>query len=370
MTYRVVQWATGAVGLAALRGVLARPDCELVGLRVYSPHKEGRDAGELAGTEAVGVLGTASTDEILALDADAVLYTPGTPSLDEVGALLASGKDVLTSAFLFHPARLRPADRDRLQAACRAGGATLHGSGINPGALGTVLPLALSGLTRRLDRVTVQERADWSLYGNTSMTFDKMGFGGPPERVSAVTNPFLAFNSELFSQQVWSVADGLGAAVDLVTADVDVVLAHRDHALPDRTLRAGTVAGQRWRWTALSSGRPVVEMESLWTVGRDYPQQWPAPEHGWTVTLEGEPSVRVHALVLASFTRAASVEEHVQSSSEATALQLVNAVPAVCGAPPGFASSADLPLVRNPYALATLPSKRLFHGTPTEMMPS
>ncbi|MGH8986068.1 MAG: hypothetical protein ACRDY6_19655 [Acidimicrobiia bacterium] len=60
MAYRVVQWSTGNVGLPALRAIIEHPDLELVGLLVYSKEKAGRDAGELAGTDPVGV--TATTD--------------------------------------------------------------------------------------------------------------------------------------------------------------------------------------------------------------------------------------------------------------------------------------------------------------------
>ena len=43
--YRVIQWATGHVGIHALKGIINRPDLELVGLCVSSPDKVGRDAG-------------------------------------------------------------------------------------------------------------------------------------------------------------------------------------------------------------------------------------------------------------------------------------------------------------------------------------
>ena len=46
--YRVIQWATGNVGRAAIDGILAHPELELVGVYVHGPDKEGRDAGELA----------------------------------------------------------------------------------------------------------------------------------------------------------------------------------------------------------------------------------------------------------------------------------------------------------------------------------
>ena len=75
---RVVQWATGSVGVAAINGVL-EPELELVGCWVHSPDKAGRDISELDGIRATGPLGvttTARIDDILALDADAVIYAP------------------------------------------------------------------------------------------------------------------------------------------------------------------------------------------------------------------------------------------------------------------------------------------------------
>ncbi len=72
MALRVVQWATGGVGVAAIKGVLEHPELELVGCWVHSPDKAGRDVGDLIGTAPLGVTATDSIEEILALDADAV----------------------------------------------------------------------------------------------------------------------------------------------------------------------------------------------------------------------------------------------------------------------------------------------------------
>ena len=48
MGLRVVQWATGSVGVAAINGVLEHPGLELAGCWVHSPEKDGKDAGDLA----------------------------------------------------------------------------------------------------------------------------------------------------------------------------------------------------------------------------------------------------------------------------------------------------------------------------------
>ncbi|PRC54873.1 dihydrodipicolinate reductase, partial [Mycobacterium sp. ITM-2017-0098] len=83
--------------------------------------KHGADVGALVGRDPIGVAATTDVDAILALDADCVLYTPRTANVDDVCALLASGKNVATTAFMFHPRRMDPADRDRVLAACEAG---------------------------------------------------------------------------------------------------------------------------------------------------------------------------------------------------------------------------------------------------------
>ena len=62
---RVVQWATGVVGQHAVRAVCEHPDLELVGARVYSDAKAGRDVGEICGIGKIGVNATNDPDEMI-----------------------------------------------------------------------------------------------------------------------------------------------------------------------------------------------------------------------------------------------------------------------------------------------------------------
>ena len=75
-TLRVIQWATGNVGGHAVAAVHSHPDLELVGALVYGDDKAGRDVGEICGIGEIGVTATKDRDEIVALDADCVLYNP------------------------------------------------------------------------------------------------------------------------------------------------------------------------------------------------------------------------------------------------------------------------------------------------------
>jgi hypothetical protein len=358
MTYRVIQWATGNQGVESIRAILDRPDLELVGAKVYSDEKDGVDVATLAGRPAVGVAATRDIDALLALDADCVAYMPRHASVEEVCTSLASGANVTTTAFLFYPPALPPDDLERLEAACVEGRASVHGTGLNPGNLSGVLPLALSGMSRTIDRIVLQERADWTFYESTHITFDNMRFGRPVTEVSEEASDFLRFNSGIFQEEVRLLGHALGADLDEVTTDVELVTARDDHDIFGITLEAGTVAGQRWHWRGLRQGHTLIEIETLWTVGGEYPTTWPRPDDGWTLTIEGEPSMRTHFLSLMSYERDLPINEHVRAASIATAMQAVNAIPDLCDAPPGIATMADLPLVRSGIGFGHAPVPR------------
>src|SRR5262249_5100934 len=151
--YRVVQWATGYTGIFALKYVLLNPALELVGLRCYSSDKIGKDAGQICGMPPVGVTATDSVDEILRLDADCIIFTPGYYDLQDllvpgsnshemfttVITLLENGRNVTTTVCPFidttHYASGAEV-RERIETACRKGQSTFFATGFEPGFMG------------------------------------------------------------------------------------------------------------------------------------------------------------------------------------------------------------------------------------------
>src|SRR5262245_48786397 len=351
---RVIQWGTGNVGHEALRAILDSPDLELAGVLVYGPDKDGVDAGALCGMPATGVRATRDRDAMLRARADCVVYAPRHAHLDEVCALLASGKNVVATPFLFYPPSLSPAELAKLEAAGARGKASVHGTGIHPGFVGCVLPLVLSGMTRRIEHLHVQERANWSQYASPRITFDNMRFGAKPEDATLDANAFARFNSGIFQEQIHLLAAGLGAKLERVEVEQELIAATTDCEIVGGRIEVGTVSGQRYRWQGIVAGKPALEIEALWTVGPGYPEHWPRPREGWTVTLEGAPSLRAHFTNAASFARAREVPiaDHVHAADVATALQAVNAIVPLCAAPPGVRTFLDLPLIRGRVSLA------------------
>jgi len=345
--YRVIQWATGTVGREALRAILMHPALELTGVLVHSGEKEGKDAGELCGRPSTGVAATTNKGAILSSEADCVVYAPRLADVDEVCALLRSGKNVVCTPFLFYRIPRLATEAAKIDAACRDGQSSLHGTGIHPGFVGMTLPLALSSMSNTIEHVRIEERADWTFYDSPRITFDNMRFGHPPEEATLEANPFARFNADLFEQQVWMLSDAFAAGIDEVRVEQELAVAPESRDVRAGRLEAGTVSGQRYRWVGTRAGSSRIEIEALWTLGGFYPQHWPKPRDGWTVTIEGEPSLQTHFISLASLRRSdTTIDEHVHAASVATALQAVNSVPALCDAEPGWRSSIDLGVVR------------------------
>ena len=92
MTYRVIQWATGMVGQEAIRGVVAHPELELVGVWV---HSDGQGRARRRASSAVSIRSASprrtTSTRLLALDADCVVYAPVLASTTTVIRLLESG---------------------------------------------------------------------------------------------------------------------------------------------------------------------------------------------------------------------------------------------------------------------------------------
>ena len=105
MSLKVIQWSTGNVGRHALRQIIRHDDLELVGLWVHSADKAGRDAGELAGLDPVGVAATDDVEALLALGADCVCYTATADlrpdaAVSDMAAILSSGANVVSRVIL------------------------------------------------------------------------------------------------------------------------------------------------------------------------------------------------------------------------------------------------------------------------------
>ncbi|MFF0493984.1 dihydrodipicolinate reductase [Nocardia sp. NPDC004068] len=337
---RVVQWATGGVGKAAIEAVLAHPELELVGCYVYSEDKSGKDVGEILGGAPLGVVATNDVEAILALDADAVVYAPLIPNAREVARILRSGKNVVTPVGWFYPS-----ERDaKLARACVDGGVTLHGIGINPGGTTDVHPLVLSAMSSSVTFVRSEEFSDMRTYDAPDVLRSVMGFGGTPEQ--ARESPMLGLLSGGFTQSARMCLDALGFAEAEIRTSHEIGVATGPIDSPLGVLEAGQVAAQRFVWDAVVGDRVVVRIAVNWLMGEENLESgWGFGAEGerYEIEIKGDPDT----FVVIRGWQPTSVAEGLRRNPGivATANHCVNSIPYVCAAGVGIKSGVDLPLV-------------------------
>ena len=259
------------MGYHALRSIIRHPELELAGLWVHSPDKVGRDAGELADLDPVGVLATNDVESLLAVDAACVCYTATADlrpdeALDDICRILASGMNVVSTSIvpLVHPRGGDDAVQQmvgRLEAACREGGTSCFTSGIDPGFANDLLPITLMGACERIESVRIQEILNYATYEQPEVLFHTMGFGQPLDRTPLLLLPgVLGF---AWGGVIRMMAEAAGAELDEIREDFERATFDRDIVLPYGTVEAGTQAGLRFEVQGIVDGEPKIIAEHV-----------------------------------------------------------------------------------------------------------
>lgn len=352
---RVVQWATGGVGKAAIEGVLQHPDLELVGCWVHSDAKDGVDVGELIGGEPIGVRASSDMDAVLDIDADCAIYSPLMADSSVVDRIIRSGCNVVTPLGWFFPAQ---EGRERFDEACRSSGVTLHGTGIHPGGITERFPLVISALSGSVTQVRAEEFSDIRTYGAPDVIRDWMLFGATPEH--AKTSIMTAVLGAGFGQSVWMVAEELGFDLEPeLRTTHEVAVATQPIDSPIGVIEPGLVAAQRFRWEGLVDGEPVVTAAVNWLMGDEHldpPWQFGPEGERFEVEVTGDPGTKLTFKNL----HPESIEAGLRRNPGvvATAMHCVNAVPYVVDAESGLLTYLDLPAYAGRAALHLHRSRR------------
>ena len=326
----VVQWTTGKTGSAAVRGMVGHPVLRLVGCYAYSPDKVGRDVGEICGLDPLGLVATSDIDELLALRPDCVSYMPYRPNFDHLVRILESGANVVSTMYMLAGRGYGDEATARLRDAALRGGSSLYSSGIYPGHA-PMVALAASAMCRRIERISVLESLDISGYANEQM-FRAQGFDLGPDDPQAPVLVEASCGS--FKDQIGVMARALALPLDAIEFRAEFATANVTTDFGFMTVRKGHIAGFRGVISGAAGGRSVVECRFVWKLGEDMTPDWPVT-HGYVIEIEGDPSVRC----------ALEAPEGHFDGAMTTAMPVVNAIPAVCAAPPGIVNQTGLPFV-------------------------
>lgn len=335
MAHRIIQWATGAIGKTCLRQVLDHPDLELVGLFVYSVKKAGKDAGEIARRPETGVIASQSVDEFIALDADVVLHLPLNLASTfeqhdhDIKRLLRAGKNVITTVRHGFPWAAGSEYAEGLEDACRAGKATLFGTGINPGFMTERMAVTLTSVCTDVEHILTREIYDFSQVLSPGFIFDHAGVGLRPEAFDDSFEMKQVFE-HIFAEVVGYVGHALQIEFDEVVSDHEFGVAEHDLQLPAGKVKAGGVVNFRWRWHGKKNGKPFLTIEMLWIVDPSA-DGWNYSD-GWDIEITGSPGVSARV----DLREPEGLQDRSKAMQYAVAGPVIRAIPEVIKAPPGI----------------------------------
>lgn len=343
MTYRVVQWATGTVGIHAVPAIAAHPDLELVGLWVHSDVKAGRDAGEICGSDPIGVIATQDADALLFdTEADCIVYMANSDIrpdgvIDDICRMLASGHNVVNTSYvpLLFPAAAGVGVLDRLQAACLEGGTSFYTSGIDPGYGNAGITIPALALCTQVRTVRMMEIVNYDTWDNPFTMFEIMGFGKPDTSTSLLLAP--GSTALAWGPVIEMVAAALDVTLDEITEWHEVIYAAEEFEIASGPIPVGGVSGMRFEIRGIVGGEPRIIVEHVTRLRDTDMPEWPQGQ-GYRIVVEGEPSLKLELETSSAY------GDHNWAACMATAAHVINAIPHVVNADPGVLTFLDLPV--------------------------
>jgi 2,4-diaminopentanoate dehydrogenase len=349
MAIRVAQIGTGNVGVHALTALINNPEFELTGVWVSSDSKAGKDAAELAGLPgSTGVKATTDLDEVLAAKPQCVVYNAMADNrlveaLDDYRRILAAGVNIVGSGpvFLQWPWQVIPDEMIApLEEAAREGNSSLFVNGIDPGFANDLLPLALAGTCQSIEQLRCMEIVNYATYDSATVMFDVMGFGKPMDEIPMLLQPGVL--SIGWGSVVRQLAAGLGLELDGLEEIYVREPAPEDFEIASGHIAKGTAAALRFEVIGLVDGAPAVVLEHVTRLRDDLCPEWPQPAQpggNYRIEITGEPCYAMDVCL------SSPNGDHNHAGVLATAMRIVNAIPAVVAAPPGICTTLDLPLI-------------------------
>ncbi|WAJ44406.1 diacylglycerol kinase [Mycobacterium sp. Aquia_216] len=349
MPIPVVQLGTGNVGVHALKALITNPEFELTGVWVSSDSKAGKDAASLAGlADSTGVLASTDLEAVLATGPQCAVYNALADNrlpeaLEDYRRVLAAGINIVGSGpvFLQYPWAVIPDELIKpLEDAAREGHSSLYVNGIDPGFANDLLPLALAGTCQSIQQIRCMEIVDYATYDSAAVMFDVMGFGKPMDDIPMLLQPGVL--SLAWGSVIRQMAAGLGIALDEVTQTHVRIPAPEDFEIASGHIAKGTAAALRFEVFGMVNGKPAVVLEHVTRLREDLCPEWPQPAQeggSYRIEITGEPSYAIDVCL------GSPNGDHNHAGLVATAMRVVNAIPAVVAAPPGIVTTLDLPLI-------------------------
>jgi 4-hydroxy-tetrahydrodipicolinate reductase len=336
--YKVIVWGLGNVGRAAIRMIMEKQTLELVGAIDVDPNKIGKDAGEVFDFGKTGVTVSDDIEKVFAMDADVILdYTPlvrdskggFTPSAMDVCKALRAKKNVITTIPIYYSQVTTPELYKMINECAKENDVTFLPSGLLPGAYASYIPMVISGIMGRVDKIVVESGEDDQ--HNYSSWVKVFGYGADPK---AFPCERLKMGIEsYYVSGVYEMGDRLGFEFDEVKTTHEVFTAPEDLHPIFGTVKKGTISGHRFTMSGFTGGEEKVTLRYVHKICHDVAPEPPVNDKIHIEGLPGDIDVDLKGMM--------PLDESYVTSAAPT----VNIIPAVVEAQPGFRQAMDLPVV-------------------------
>jgi len=325
----VVSFGVGVIGSLTAKFILEekKKRLNLVGAYDIDPKKVGKDLGAVIGLDhTAGIRVSDNLDSVLAEDVDVAIHTTSSylkGAYPQIESIVTHGVDVVSSCEeLSYPYIVDRQLSTRLDLLAKKHGATVLGTGINPGFLMDALPIALTAPCKNIRRIRISRRMNAA---TRRIPFQKkVGAGLTKEEFqSAIKNNQISGHVGL-EQSVTMLADAIGWKLNRVEIGrVEPVIAERQTSEGYVKIPAGRVTGVKQSARGLVRGDPLIELNFAAFVGSE--------EEYDQVEIEGTPPVncRISPCV---------------HGDHGTVAMLVNMVPKVASAQSGLLTMKDMQL--------------------------
>ncbi len=326
MAIRVLHVGLGPIGAAVVRQVVGRPGFAAVGAVDIDPEKVGRDLGAVVGTartllvkvmDDLGGAIKANKPDVVALCTSSSLRQV----TEQLAAVLKFRVPVVsTTEELAYPFYSNKRLAKRIDEMARKAKVAVVGTGVNPGFTMDALPIALTAVCERVDRVHVDRVQDARSRrlpfqqkigaGLTTAAFERKVEEGTVRHVG-------------LTESIAMIADAMGWKLDRITDEIEPKIAETAVSSEFLTVEPGQVCGIVQDGVGFRKGEQLITLHMEAYLG--------APASFDRVRIDGNPPI------------VSTIDGGVHGDV-ATASMTVNSMPAVMVATPGLHSMRSLRL--------------------------
>jgi 4-hydroxy-tetrahydrodipicolinate reductase len=323
---RVVHFGLGPIGAAVTKEIAARPGFKIVGGIDIDAAKVGRDLGDIVGLPnriGLKVWGDAAAALKKLKPHVVVLCTSSSmkqvmPQIETV--LKAKVPIVATTEELAYPGYTHVRQARQIDTWAKKAKVAVLSTGVNPGFVMDALPIALTAVCQRVDRVTVHRIQDAR---NRRLPFQqKIGAGLTTEQFEKRVRDG-SIKHVGFTESIAMIADSLGWTLDRISDLVEPKIAQVTVSSEFLAVDPGYVCGIIQEGIGYRKKQPAILLHMEAYLG--------APDAYDLIDIDGLPRMSV------------KIEGGIHGDVATTAI-VINSIPKVLDAAPGLHTMRDMPL--------------------------